>query len=413
MLDVNRDILAIQSGKPLVTEPLPEWPPNDAAQERALLAVARSTEWWSKGGTEVGRFERRFAAAHGAKHAIACTNGTHALELALRALEIGPGDEVIVPAMTFVATSMAVMLVGARPVPVDVDRESWCMDAEACRRAITPRTRAIMPVHFAGHMANLRALSAVAEAAGIPIVEDAAHAHGAARGGVAAGASSVFAAFSFQNFKLMTAGEGGILLANDDELADRARLIANCGRPDGDRSYNHLVLGSNMRMTEFQGALLNVQLDRLDERADLRSLRARQLREALRQMNDLHLQAVAPDVDRHSWYMVVMEVGPQSFGGLHRDRVVEALVAEGVPAYRMYPRIQDVPHFAVDLARLGDATLELPPAPVSKELAERGIWLHHRVLLGSETLVEQVADAFRRVADHGDAASGGSWPSRG
>jgi 3-amino-5-hydroxybenzoate synthase len=403
MLNVKPNIPAVLGGQPAVTKALPAWPPNDPAQDAALLAVARTSQWWSKGGTEVSTLENRFAAFHGAKFATACTNGTHALELALRALGVGPGDEVIVPAMTFVATSMAVMLVGALPVPVDVEQGTWCMDVDACRQAIGPRTRAIMPVHFAGHMVDLHALSALARSAGLPIIEDAAHAHGAVRGGISAGGSSQFSAYSFQNFKLMTAGEGGMLLSNDEALAERARLIANCGRPEGDRSYNHKVLGSNMRMTEFQGAILNVQLDRLEERADIRSRRAKQLRDALRPMNNVHLQAVASDVDRHSWYMVVMEVDAQSFGGMSREKIVEALVAEGVPAYRMYPRVQDVPHFAGDFARLGGDPAALPATPVSKRLAEQGIWLHHRILLGSEALIEQVAAAFRKIADHTEA----------
>lgn len=393
---------AMLGGKPAITGPLPVWPPVDPAQERAMLDVLRTDQWWSKGGSAVARFERDFAAAHGTRFAIACTNGTHALELAFRALGIGPGDEVIVPAMTFVATGMAAMLVGARPIPVDVDPHDWCIDASAVRAALTSATKAVVPVHFAGHVADMTALLAVAREAGIAVIEDAAHAHGAARYGRPTGGFGDFSAYSFQNFKLMTAGEGGMLLANDEELARRARLVSHCGRPDGDRTYAHLVLGSNMRMTEFQGALLNCQLDRLEERAELRERRARRLREGLAALNGIQLQTVAADVDRHSWYMVVMAVDEAAFGGLSRQQIVDALIAEGLPAYRMYPRIHDVPHFAGDFARLGGDPALLPESPVAADIAARGIWLHHRLLLGDEMLIDETVGAFARIARHGE-----------
>lgn len=399
---LSSSLPVLLGGMPSVTSKLPAWPPADPAQERAVLDVLATDQWWSKGGTTVTKLEREFARRHGAPFGIACTNGTHALELAFRALGIGPDDEVIVPAMTFVATGMAAMLVGARPVPVDVDPSDWCLDPEAVRAALTPATKAIVPVHFAGHVADMNALVAVGRNAGIAVIEDAAHAHGAARGGRPAGSFGDFAAYSFQNFKLMTAGEGGMLLAADAELARRARLVSSCGRPDGDRTYAHVLLGSNMRMTEVQGALLNCQLARLEERAELREARARRLRAGLSVQNGIQLQAIASEVDRHSWYMVVMAVDEEAFGGLSRQQVVDALVAEGVPAYRMYPRIQDVPHFSSDYARLGGDPARLPDSPVSADLAARGIWLHHRLLLGDDVLIDQTVEAFARVAEYGE-----------
>lgn len=393
---------AMLGGQPALAGPLPAWPPQDPAQEEAILQVLRTDQWWSKGGSAVTRFEESFARAHGTRFAIACTNGTHALELAFRALGIGAGDEVIVPAMTFVATGMAAMLVGARPVPVDIDPHDWCISPDAIRAALTPATKAVVPVHFAGHVADMDAIMALADEAGIAVVEDAAHAHGAARNGRSAGSCGAFSAYSFQNFKLMTAGEGGMLLANDEALARRARLVSHCGRPDGDRTYAHLVLGSNMRMTEFQGALLQCQLDRLEERAALREARARRLRAGLASLNGVRVQTVAADVERHSWYMAVMAIDEAAFGRVPRQRIVDALVAEGVPAYRMYPRIQDVPHFAGDFARLGGDLTRLPESPVSADLAANGIWLHHRLLLGEEALIDQTVEAFARILRHGE-----------
>jgi 3-amino-5-hydroxybenzoate synthase len=387
----------------MISAPLPEWPPADDRQRAALLDVLESGDWWSRGGTVVSRFEQAFANAHGAEAGIACTNGTHALELALRALDVGPGDEVIVPAMTFAASSMAVMLVGALPIPVDVDRDSWCIDVEAARAALSPRTRAIMPVHFAGRMADIPALCAFARTHGIAVIEDAAHAHGARLGDSAAGSFGDFAAFSFQSFKLMTAGEGGMLLANNSALAERARLIAHCGRPEGDRAYRHEVLGSNMRMTEFQAAILHAQLDRLEERAELRTRRAMRLRAGLRTMNAVRLQEINERHERHAWYMVVAMLPEEGFNGLDRDMLVSALVAEGVPAYRLYPPVQMLEHFDGDFRRLGGDPRALPETPVSAALGERGLWLHHRILLGDERLVDQVCACFEKLSRGSDA----------
>jgi len=386
---------ALVGGGPTVRPTLPRWPPVDDGQRAGLLRVLDSGEWWSRGGAAVATFERDFAAAHGARHGIACTNGTHALELALRCLDIGPGDEVIVPAMTFAATGMAVMLVGARPIPVDVDPASWCIDVDQVARALSPATRAVIPVHFAGRLAAMPALCALAAEAGIAVVEDAAHAHGARRDGRPAGSYGDFAAFSFQNFKLMTAGEGGMLLANDAALAATARTVAHCGRPPGDGGYRHTHLGSNMRMSEFQAAVLQAQLERLEERARLREDRALRLRDRLRGINGLRLQEAG--AGRHACYMLVAQLDEQGLDGLSRDEFVAALVAEGVPAFRMYPSIASLEHFAGDFARLGGDPAALPPTPVSDALGERGLWLHHRILLGDAGLVDEVGDAVAKV----------------
>ena len=229
----------------------------------------------------------------------------------------------------------------------------------------------------------------------------AAQAQGANRAGAPAGAFGTFAAFSFQNFKLMTAGEGGILLTNDRSLAETARLIGNCGRPDGDRGYRHDVLGTNARMTEFQGAILNVELDRLEGRAVLRASRAKTLRRGLAHINGIRLQSEGPVNMRHAYYMVVFECDRGAFGGLPRDAIVAALNAEGVQAFRMYPVIQDTGHFAKEYRRLGGDPAAIERCPISHRLADNGIWLHHRVLLGSNEVVEQTAAAVAKVAEYG------------
>lgn len=389
---------AILSGHPALSEPLPPWPPQDKNYLASLENVLISGQWWSMGGHEVKRFEKRFAEIHQAQSAIACTNGTHALELALRALNIGPGDEVIVPSMTFVATSMAVMLVGATPIAVDVDPDHWCMDPEAILPALSPNTKALIPVHFAGHICDMEAILAIAQAHNLAVIEDAAHAHAAIRGDKYAGSFGDMAAFSFQNFKLMTAGEGGILLSNDPDLTTRAQLIANCGRPAGDNRYQHILPGSNMRLSEFQGAVLNIQCDHLQERADRRDRNGRLLMTLLGNIPGVQVQKCHPDIDRHSYYMMVFTCDPQAFGGLSRDKIVTALNAEMVPAFRLYPRIQDTAHFRESRVNTSSVAQK---CPISKQLAENGIWLHHRILLADERLVHQVGEALLKIVHYG------------
>ncbi|HEX7243278.1 MAG TPA: DegT/DnrJ/EryC1/StrS family aminotransferase [Longimicrobiaceae bacterium] len=389
--------VALLGGEPVVRHPFPRWPQSDGLEARLLMEALESGEWWRATGTQVKAFEAAFAAHHGARHAMAVTNGTHALELALRALGIGVGDEVLVPSLTFVATSMAVFAVGARPIPVDVLPNTWCLDPERTAEAVTQRTRAVIPVHFAGQVADMHALQALCRSRDLALVEDAAHAHGAVWNGAGAGSFGIMAAFSFQNYKLLTAGEGGMLLFTDDEAYERSSLLANCGRPAGDTRYEHPVMGSNYRMSEFQAAVLNAQLTRLPEQGERRERSAALLTARLAARGDVFPQERDPRTDRHARYMYIFTYDPDGFSGLDRDTFVAALRAEGVPAVRMYPRVQDTGHFAPSLLSAGGEPDALPEAPVSAGLAERGIWIHHRALLGDEDTTLQVAEAVEKI----------------
>jgi 3-amino-5-hydroxybenzoate synthase len=402
---------ALLGGTAAVSRPFPEWPQHAELELELLRETVESGTWWRMTGSQVRRFEKDFAKLHDARHALAVTNGTHAIELALRALGIGPGDEVIVPSLTFVATAMPVFSIGAMPVPVDVSAATWCLDPEAALAAVTPRTRAVMPVHFAGQTADMIALERLCSDHGLAIVEDAAHAHGGRWAGRAVGSFGSMAAFSFQNFKLLTAGEGGMLLVNDDALYERAMLVSNCGRPMGDTRYEHVTLGSNFRMSEFQGAVLNAQLTRLEEQGARREDNAAYLDEQLGRFAGIRPQTRDPLTDRHAHYMYVFTIDSQEFAGMHRDTLVAALAAEGVPAFRMYPRIQDTAHFAPSLAAVGGSQSPLPRCPVSRELAETGVWIHHRALLADRSATGQVVAAFDKIRRYAprlaDAAADG------
>jgi 3-amino-5-hydroxybenzoate synthase len=398
--------LAVAGGRPIRTRPFAPGFGADDEVVKAITEAAASGAWWSGAGHRVHDFEERFARAHGASHAVAVTNGTHALELALRTLEIGPGDEVIVPAFTFISTALAVLNVGAVPVPADVSLDTLCVEPEQAESLVGDRTRAIIVVHLAGHMAPVERFSLANATRGLALIEDAAQAHGACRAGSRAGSAGRFGAFSFQDGKAMRAGEGGMVLFADEADRDRAALLANCGRRPGDTTYDHLEAGSNYRMTEFQAAALLVQLDRLDRANAHRESSAAQLDALVAQIPGVTPQGRDPEVECHTRYMYVFRIAPDEFAGASRDAVVEALRAEGIPAVRAYPPVHRTPLFT----RLALGPLHRPvsprlraiaegelPCPNSELVARDGIWLPHHILDGSRRDVDDVAHAIRKV----------------
>ncbi len=237
-------VLALTGGPRSADVEWPKWPMTTSAVEEAGLEVLRSGRWWAHSQGEatgwahlqeeppshVGRFQRAFARRHGASFGIAATNGTATLEIALRALAVGPGDEVIVPAYTFVATATAVLMVGAKPVFVDVDAGTLNLDTSRLEEAISDRTRSIIPVHFAGQPSAMDAIRAIARRHGLPVIEDAAQAHFAAYRDQPVGSLGEMASFSFQGSKNLTAGEGGAITTNDRDLAVAAESIVWGGR---------------------------------------------------------------------------------------------------------------------------------------------------------------------------------------
>jgi dTDP-4-amino-4,6-dideoxygalactose transaminase len=253
--------LALESGSPIREKPFPTWPVFGVAERRALLEVFESGKWWY--GERVDEFERKFAAFQDAKFGISCSSGTAGLRAALTALRVGAGDEVIVPPYSFIATASAVLEVNAIPVFADVDLETANIDPGAVEKKITSRTKAVIPVHFAGLPCELDSLIEIASANNVKLLEDACHSWGSKWDGRGTGSIGECGVFSFQMSKNMTSGEGGIVLTSEPELADRIRSFTNCGRMEGKPWYEHHSLGTNLRMTELQAALLLGQLSRL------------------------------------------------------------------------------------------------------------------------------------------------------
>jgi 3-amino-5-hydroxybenzoate synthase len=396
--------LAINGGKPAKRKPFPDWPLYDGREIEAVTEVIRSRKWWRNVGTQTTKFEQEFAAHHLARHALAVTNGTQAIELALAAADIGRGDEVIVPAFSFISTASAVLFVNAVPIFVDVLPDTYCIDPAAIAAAITSRTRAIIPVHLAGQMADMDAILDIAHHHDLLVIEDAAHAPCAEWKGRPAGTFHTAGTFSFQAAKLVSAGEGGLIMSNDADFIQRCLLISNCGRAQGDRTYQHVALGTNCRMSELHAAALRVQLTRLNQQIDIREANSALLDRMLGMSECIQPQALDPRVTRHPHYMYMFRYDAAGFGGLPRGQFVDALNAEGVPAFIAYPPIYRTPVFRErsfgarwrsDFSLLPDYTKT--HCPVAEEIGEKVVWLHHRTLLGDEEDMVELVEAINKI----------------
>lgn len=369
---------------------LPAWPQFDDAERQGLQRALEHGQWWRITGREIEAFEREFAVYNGAPHALAVTNGTAALELALRVHDIGPGDEVIVPAFTFIATSLAVQNVGATPVPADVDDRYYCLSASSVQDSVTARARAIIPVHMAGHVVDLDALQDVADAHGLAMIQDAAHAQGAVRDGALIGSHPTIACYSFQNGKLMTAGEGGALTFPDEASYERAYLLHMCGRPRGDVTYQHVTGGSNCRMSEFSAAVLRSQLERLSQHTPLRERRATLLDGLLSGVAGLSVQSRDPSIDVNPHYMYLLMLDEQ-YDAQARNQLVEQLKSVGIPACVNFPPVYRTQGFWLGATPSLDIDALAERCRTSEAIGARGLWLHHRVLLAEPDVVERVA----------------------
>lgn len=390
------DKIALFGGRPLRTSDFVRWPQWDATEGEALQRVLAQGPWWRVAGGEVTAFEKEFAAFHGASRALAVTNGTAALEILLEMLDIGSGDEVIVPAFTFISTSIAVQRRGAIPIVADVDGRTYCLDPASFEASITPRTRAVIPVHMAGQVADMDAIDVIARRASVEVIQDAAHAHGARWRDRTIGELGWPAAFSFQNGKLMTAGEGGALLLRDDDEYERAFIMHSCGRAPDDRIYDHQTPSGNHRLTEFSGAVLRAQLQRLAVQLEQRAARWKALGDALASIPGVETQEIRPECTLNSHYMVMFCLTDEVID-VNRNQVVDALIAEGIPAFVNFPPVYRTRSFWPDPPPTGRVDRLASWCRESERIGSRGIWVHHRTLLGSEEDALDVARAIARV----------------
>ena len=386
-------------------KPFPVWPQYDDKERQALEEVLESRVWWRTPGTKTLEFEKAFDQYHGAGYGLAVTNGTAALEVTMAALDIGQGDEVIVPNFTFVATASAVLFANALPVLVEVDPESYCLDAALAEAAITPRTKAIIAVHMGGHPADLDRLGELAKGKGIHLVEDSAHAHGSEWHGRKIGTFGTAATFSFQASKLMTAGEGGMIISNDDAFERKARSVHDCGRMPGEWFYSHFIYGSNYRLSEWQGAVLNVQLGRLEGQTLHRHRNGRLLDQLLGEIPGITPQTCDARCTRNGQYAYIFHVDAKQFAGISTENFIAALNAEGIPTQASYPPLHELDCFrngeyrkrlSGAQARETHAFLQ-QPFPHTRRAAWETVWIPQFALLGDEEDMNEIVLAIRKI----------------
>lgn len=409
--------LALFGGKPIRTRPFTSWPIFGRTEEKRLVRTLRSGKWGKLNGPEVAEFEKRFAAMHGCKHGVGVVNGSVSLRIALQAAGIEAESEVIIPPYTFFSTASAVIEANAIPVFADVDLDTFNLDPKAVQAAITRRTRAIIPVHFAGLPADMDRIMAIARRHKLIVIEDAAHAHGASYRNRPAGSIGHLASFSFQSSKNLTAGEGGILITNDDSLARSCRSIHNCGRIPTGVWYEHHVISGNYRLGEFQGAVLNAQLDRLKAQTRTRDRNGQYLAARLASLPGLHSQKRPKFCTRHSYHLFMLRIDAGDFGA-PRAAVIEALRAEGIPCSGGYgfslhqqPMFQKKAfgqflHNAV--ARLDYRKTNCPNSDLL--CREQCVWLEQSLFLGPQADMDDIARAFEKVYESRAALN--QWAKR-
>ena len=395
---MNDTRLAIDGGNPVRVAPFPAWPVSDKREERLLLDVLHSGKWSALTGDKVKTFQEKFAAYQSASYAICVPNGTLALQMGLMALGLQPGDEVIAPAYTFIATISTALQIGVRPVFVDIDPDTYNIDSAKIEAAITPRTRAILPVHLAGQPADMQAILNISRQHHLAVLEDACQAWGAEWEGQRVGALGNLGAFSFQLGKNITAGEGGAVVTNDPALYEICWSLHNVGRTPHGAWYQHEILGLNLRMTEWQGAILMAQLERLEEHYPLREQNARYLTAALADLGGVSPLREDPRVTRHARHLVIMRYDPESFGGRPREEFLAALVAEGIsPVSQGYVALHHSPAIRKTMQAIFGIDSEKLDLPCTEKAAAQTLWLSQNALLGSRKDMDDIIHAIKKI----------------
>lgn len=367
-----------------------KWPVAGNRERELLLSVLDSPQW---GGFHeiVAQFEQQFAAYQHSAYGVSTFNGTVSLEMMLAVAGIGPGDEVIVPAISFVSTATAVSRVGATPVFVDIEPCSFNLDPKRAAAAITPKTRAILTVHFGGSFCAIDRLVALAKEHGIVLFEDAAHAHGSEWNGRRAGSFGLASSFSFQNGKVMTSGEGGMVTTSDAAFYEQCRSFANQGRRPGASFFHHFTVGTNFRLTALQAAILVAQLERLDTDIGLREHNEDCIRRELTGIPGFTFQHIPSQVNRRSHYLLPGRIDASAFG-MTRDRFQQHLAAKGIPCTPFYPH----PLYGNPMYATGGCRVE--PCPVAEACIEDAFWFPHRVLMSGESTVRALVLTVKHMA---------------
>ena len=347
---------------------IPVWEPVLDGNEERYVRDCLETNWISSLGSYITRFEESFAAWCGMPQAVACSSGTAALHLSLVALGIGPGDEVLIPDFTLIVSANTVMLAGAKPVLVDVDSRTWCLDPKKVEEKITPRTKAIMAVHMYGHPCDMPAILEIAKRRGLAVIEDCAEAHGAEISGRKVGTFGDAGCFSFYGNKILTTGEGGMVLVRDAALAAKLRLLRDQGFEPP--RFVHKVVGFNYRMTNVQAAIGLAQTEKADEKVRAKRQIASWYLSLFAFGSDLEMPSEAPGAKNVYW-MFAVKLGAKFPQG--RDAVMEELKAKGVETRAFFCPMHRQPVFQKrSKPEYPDVRGEYP---VSDDLWNRGLYL--------------------------------------
>ncbi len=390
--------LALFGGKPVRNpdKKWPSWPIFDEKEKKALIDILECGKWFY--GEKVKEFESEYARFQDAKYCVSCSSGTTALEITLQAIGIKPGDEVIVPPYTFIATASSVVRMGGIPIFVDVD-DSWCIDPELIEKAITPKTKAIIPVHFGGRFCDIDKINEVATKNNLTVIEDACHAWGGKWEGKGAGTLGLGGVFSFQMSKNITAGEGGAIVTNDENFADLCRSLVNCGRSKTGPWYHHERIGTNARMNEFTAGILLAQLTRAEQQFFIREMNGTYLNSKLKDIPGIYPQPPSNRITRRPYHLYCVRIKEEEFG-CSREAFVKAAQAEGLPISPGYPiPLYKQPAFAnADFYDYSNCK-----CPVAEDLCYKsGMWIPHHILLGIKDDMEDIVRIFVKLKENVD-----------
>jgi dTDP-4-amino-4,6-dideoxygalactose transaminase len=410
--------LAMLGGPKTRHEPYPQWPVWDQRDVDAVTEVVKSGRWGGHPypGPQTVRLAKNFAELQGGGYAVPMINGTVTMEVALRAAGIGWGDEVIIPAYTFQATAAAPMAAGAIPVIANIDPDTYCISPRAIESALTRRTRAILPVHLGHQMADMDAILVIAERYHLIVVEDCAHAHGSKWNGKGAGTLGHFGSFSLQSSKILTSGEGGILLCRTPELAAKAASIIDCGRAHalggGEEIDGETTMGTNYRMSELQAALANVGLERFPAQQNQREQLIAYMDEALSEVTGVRVLKRDPRHTTRSFYRYIFAIDTQVFGVEH-DIACAALSAEGINCGTGYEAMHhyslfhpERSHLAVPNAFPEYFRFEQMSFPEAERAGEHeAIWLDEAIFRSDAHGVDDVVEALKKIQRNADELS--------
>ena len=405
--------LAITGGKPLRKKPLPQWPIATRTEAAALKDVLQSTRWGGQPfpGKHAAAFAAKFARVHTAKYGQCVNTGTVAIQAALKAIGIKPGDEVIVPAYTWEGTIGPVLLVNAIPVFVDVDPDTYCLDARLIERAITAKTKAILPVHLGMRFADMDEILRIAAKHSLKVVEDCAHAHGGMWRGKGAGSMGDVGTFSFQTSKLVTSGEGGAVITNNLEYMELVQSYINAGRASLTDKYKKRIIGFNYRLGEFQAAVLGAQLKRLLKEGVIRHKNMKRLEASLKNTDGIDLLKADPRITRLAPYGYVLKYFAEEAKDIPRAAFVAALQLEGVhcdglfyePVYKssLFPvDPTDFPALSWGREKPLDLRSMYSCPEAEKAAYHEAVWFPHQHFLGTTKDVNDIADAIHKVLEN-------------